>query len=342
MLLHTLVTDELRRLDDEAEDYWQRAEMENYSRDGYDEFCRRTGCVFDLVVIENTPPVGDYGSDLTRYLAEHTPGMAIADRRVLFTQPGERDLLGAPVAAGDALAIDATDPSQASGTVPGGRLPDGVLSVLSVSWDQKTLDQETAQSLRQKDQRFETVEGDPQAWLWGEDGLMQLRVWPVAAGDASYDTYSGEWGIETYADDGVTEDECGLGGYGLVSEATDEFPSGGPWGFEGRLHPELKNIVVAVARLGRDPQVYPLEIPRSFLKYIAFYAMAQALKHEGPGQDLKLAQHFLDRFEFGVSRMEERLRAIQPERRGQIGSGDSAGGGVNVSLPAYWGYVRRR
>lgn len=341
MLLFDLVTTELERLDDEACEVWSRAELDIYSRDGYDLFARRTACIFDVTVIENTHPVGDVGSDLQRSLAEQTPGMAISDRRALITSSENQDEVREPVAAGDLVPITATVQEQATGPVPGGRLPDGTVAVLGVLWDDQPLVQETAQGLRTKDRAFETREGDPQCYLWGEDGLLFLRVWPAADGGAVYDEVEGVWGIESYTDDTATVDLEGGSGWGIPS-CSDEFPSGGLWGLPTRLHPASNNIVVEIARLGLDPAIHDFEIPRTFLKYIGFYAMAQALRRDGPGQDMELAQHYLDRFELGITRMTERLRRLQPERRRQLGEGGGvAQNDMQISLPAWWGYARR-
>lgn len=343
MRLHELVTTESERLDDAANEVWSRAELELYSRDGYDLFARRTNCIFDRVILENTPPVANYTSDLARYLAEHTPGMSVSDRRLLITSSENRDEIREPVAAVDLTPIAATVTDQATGPVPGGRLPDGTLSVLRVTWDGQPLEQETAASLRLKDSSFETREGDPQAWLWGEDGLLALRVWPAPAGDASYDDVSGDLtGDESYSDDGATIDLGSGGEWGVLSAGSDEFPSGGLWGVAGRRHPDAKNICVEITRLGRDPEVYDFELPRTFLKYIGFYAMAQALKRDGPGQDLVLAQHYRDRFDLGLMRMSARLLGVQPERQKQLGGGGGDSGALRFSLPAWWGYVGRR
>jgi hypothetical protein len=343
MLLDPLVTNVLRKLDDTMNEVWARAEIGIYARDGYDDFARRTKCIFDVVVLENTPPVGGVGSDLQRYLAERTPdGATVSDRRIHFTQPGERDTLNAPIAGVDAIPINATDASQATGRMNVGRLPEGTLAVFRVAWDRGTLDHETPQSLRQRDPLFETRDGDPSSWLWGEDGLLGLRIWPAASGDASYDTYDGLWGLENYTDDSAVVEDPASDGWGIPYDE-GEFPSGGLWGFPGRLHPDLKNIVIEIARLGRDPQAYDFEIPRVFLKAIGFYAMSKALKRDGPGQDLKLSQHFLDRYELAVAQMEKRLRGPQAEKRGAIG-GVALGspfGSMQIGLPSWWGYVRK-
>jgi hypothetical protein len=345
MKLHDIVTSALSRLDDERADTWSRTELGDRARDGYNAFARRTSCIYDIVVIENLPPTGGFGSDLQQFLAGVTPGHVVHDRRILFTQPGERDLIREPIEGVD-VPITATVADQASGRVSGGKLPTSVVSVLRVAWDRATLARDSTQLLRLRDYQFETRDGDPQTWMWAEDGLLSLRIWPAAQGDATYDTIdttgSHPWGHETQSDDGVTED-LGPGlpqGYGIISGETDAFPSGGPWGLANRLHPDLKNIKIEITRLGRDPEVYPLEIPRVFEKYVIFYAMSEALKREGPGQDLKLAKHYMDRFELGVARMQARLKHISREKVGSIGGGRGAAGELRFSLPSWWGYVR--
>ena len=80
-----------------------------------------------------------------------------------------------------------------------------------------------------------------------------------------------------------------------------------------------------------------------FHKYVIFYAMSEALKREGPGQDLKLAKHYADRFELGIARMQARLKRISPERGGNLGGRAEASsdfGGMRISLPSWWGYAR--
>ena len=342
MKLDQLTTDALDRLDDSSAEVWSRDEIGNHARDGYDTFTRRTNCIFDQIVVENLPPTGGFGSDLQRFLAEQTPGHVIHDRRIRFTQPHEKDLLNEPYEGVD-VPITATNSSNASGQVSGAKLPPSLCSIIRVAWDRATLVQESPQLLRRADAQFESRDGDPQAWLWAEDGLLSIRIWPAAQGDASYDTISGgPWGHETQSDDGATEDLNGLGGWGMISETTNEFPSGGPWGMATRLHPDINNIKLEITRLGRDPSIYPLEIPRVFHKYIVFYAMGEALKREGPGQDLKLAKHYFDRFELGIQRMTERLRYKNRELGGSIGGGVAPlhGGVLRISLPAWWGYAR--
>ena len=73
-----------RKLDDEDDTIWSHAELLLYAKDGYNQLCRQTKCLFDMFVIENVPPTGNWGSDLQRHLAEQTPGMKLA-RSVRFS-----------------------------------------------------------------------------------------------------------------------------------------------------------------------------------------------------------------------------------------------------------------
>jgi len=112
------------------------------------------------------------------------------------------------------------------------------------------------------------------------------------------------------------------GGFGILRHVTGDFPAGGPWGTPTRIHPEALNTTVEITRLGRDLATYHFEIPEAYVKYVIFYAMSRALRRDGPGQDLTLAEHYEQRFEQGVYRLDKRVQNMVPERRGAFGSGE--------------------
>ena len=127
-------------------------------------------------------------------------------------------------------------------------------------------------------------------------------------------------------------------GHGILRHLTGTFPSGGPWGTPTRIHPEALNTTVEITRLGRDLTTYHFEIPEAYVKYVIFYAMSRALRRDGPGQDLTLAEHYEQRFEQGVYRLDKRVQNMVPERRGAFGSGQIAtpfGLGDPQPPPAY-------
>jgi hypothetical protein len=326
MKLFDATTDVLFRLDDDATEVWERDEIDLYVRDGYDQFARRTKCIFDIHVIPNVPPVGNWGDDLAKYLAEQKAGMGLTDDPMHRSGgDSERNLHGGNLAA----ATPSTSPSEASyfddfslpTTRATGRLPDGTVDVLRVAWNSITLTATNSHQLRLMDPNFETTSGDPRFWSWDKDGINYIRVFPAAGGDASYATIDGARGSQKYTDDTTV---TVYGTRGILREREGSFPAGGRRGTPRRRHPVARNIVVEIARLGRNPAVWDFEIPQSFNKYVLFYAMAKALKRDGPGQDVKLASHYEDRFEVGVQRMLKRLARINSSRVGQFGTTSDA------------------
>lgn len=128
----------------------------------------------------------------------------------------------------------------------------------------------------------------------------------------------------------VTTDVNGFNtrGFGILAfldsfgnSDTSMFPSGGPWGTPTQIHPDQNNFRIEVFRLGRDLDAYDNELPTAYQKYVTFYAMAQALRRDGPGQDIELADHYESRFEMGVNRLWHKIQDMQPERVGRFGGG---------------------
>lgn len=194
--------------------------------------------------------------------------------------------------------------------------------MLRVVYDNRKLDGYGTARLRQEDALYETTGGDPQRFTFEKDGLFNLRVMPAAAGDAPYNEVAGDLkgSLSSTTETGRTVVFKNATGRGILRSRTDGFPSGGPWGTPVRRHPDDANIKVEVYRLGRPLTRAPFEIPDAFVKYIVYYAMAQCLKREGPGQDLKLANHFQMRYELGVAQIIEMKRKNQSEKVTAMGS----------------------
>ena len=316
-----------KRLDDEDGTVWAYNEVLLYVKDGYDQLCRRTKCLFDLHVIENIPQVGNWGTDLERSLAEQRPGMGLTDERLHFTAEHERGArVGGLVGGSTEGPTPGTSPLDGSKystfgvpvKVSTGRLPDETVDVFRVTWDELELDPEDSARMRMLDTQYERREGgDPRHYTLDKDGLLTLRLVPPARGDAVYPTVDGSWGTMTQTDD-VTVTVVGT--YGILREVEGAFPAGGPHGTPTRQHPAAKNVVVELARLGRSLDHHAFEVPDSYVKFVVFWAMHRALKRDGPGQDLKLSKHYADRFELGTQRMRVRLREVHKERVLRIGS----------------------
>jgi hypothetical protein len=355
MALNTLddaIDDALNRLADKENAIWTRSEMALYVKDGYDQFCRRSKCLWDIYVIPNLPPVGNWGSDLEKYLAEKTAGFGVTDERLQFTAEDERGKVTGPYGSypgGQAQPVSATRPgdrdfmddysnltTSTALQVKGGTLPSGTVEVSRVSYDRRTLTGMSSQRMRELDPRYETRGGEPQWFIFDKDGLFYLRVVPAAQGNASYPTIDGSWGNYNQTDATVTEVADPNTAWGQLRERSDWFPSGGPHGIPTQVHPDALNIRVEVFRLGRDLDNYEIEVPEAYKKYIIFWSMYRALEKTGQGQDIQLSDHFKNRFEMGVKRMEAKAREMDKERSGRLGGiGKMQPFGLGEPVPPY-------
>jgi hypothetical protein len=347
--LDAAVTDALNRLGDLANKVWSRSELELYFRDGYDTFCRRSKCLFDIYVIENLPPTGNWQTDLEKYLAEQIPGMGLSDSPFHFTNDFERNYgvdgrYGGSYSgpAGTTLQLESTILADGDGipsAVQGGPLPQSTVEVLRVTYNDRELYALGSAQARRLDPNYESRSGDPQFFTFDKDGIFFLRLIPNAQGDAVYDTVSGSWGTMTYTDDTdvsvVTTEVSGYntGGYGILRHRDDMFPTNGPWGTPTRVHPTDANVKVEVYRLGRDLGNHPFELPDSYLRYPLYYAMSQALRRDGPGQDMELADHFEQRFEMGIHRMVSKRSKMDRERIGRLTGAPTSGPFGNMGWP---------
>lgn len=330
---HDITSSVLNRLGDLDNKVWQRSEIDLYVQDGYDQFCRTAKPLFDIYVIENLPRTGNWQTDLERYFISQKPGWGATDEPFHYTGAHEQNLgtegRYGPTYRGPSNMTrrgeqDYTDTDEAGEdiptSVPGGPLPHATVEVLRVTYDQRALYALTSLEARRLDANYENRDGDPQFFTFDKDGIFYLRLIPRGTGGASYDTVSGSWGTMTQTSDSdvsvVTTEVNGhnTGGFGILRHRTDMFPSGGPWGTPTRVHPDSANVRVEVFRLGRSLDTHPTEIPRAYEKYVAFFAMSRALRREGPGQDMELAEHFMQRFAMGIERL-TRKRARMDRHR---------------------------
>ena len=342
--LHNAVDDVLDRLGDLDNDLWSRDEISLYYRDGYDQFCRITKCLFDYWVIENIPVTANWQTDLEKYLMEQKPGRALTDARMGYTAEHEKNLgvggryggsKGVDPAPATAVADKAYFEADSTGSVDsalpkivsGGDLPRGVVDLVCVYYDRRRLVGTTTAQLRKMNPVYETTStGDPQFWAWDKDGLYYLRVSPRMTGGATYVTVNGQWGFMRQTDATVTEVTKEIGGrstegFGILRYEEGSFPVHGPWGTPTRMHPSDENVEVELFRLGLDLDKYPVELPDAYKKYCTFYAMHKALERPGHGQDMELSQHYATRFMMGVDRMIKKRQNMDQEYIGALGGG---------------------
>jgi hypothetical protein len=326
--LQEAVASVLRRLDDEDGTVWTNDEIALYVKDGYDKFCRMARVLFDMHVIENIPQAGNWSTDLELYQAEHTPGMGITDNPLHYTADHERNQsLTGQVGGSTEGPVNITSPADGPllddfdipSKVATGRLPDSTVDVDRVTWDELELLPEDSAVLRHIDSQYERRDGgDPRQFAFDKDGLLNLRLIPPALADAEYATVNGSWGTMTQTSSTTV---TVVGSYGILRDVDGAFPAGGPHGTPTRQHPASRNIVVELFRLGRSLDAHSFEISQASVKYCIFWAMHRALKKDGPGQDLKLAKHYGERFTMGVARAKVQLRTVQKELILRMGSG---------------------
>ena len=357
-------TDVLERLGDHQNGIWSRAEIKDYLQDGYDIFCGRTKCLYDIHVIENLPITGNWQTDLEKAIAETKSGWALTDNPFHFTGAHEKNLgtggrygqsMAGPSSATNKKWYEADNVNSLSSDlpskVPGGLVPPGVVQVLGVTYDSRALKGMSSQHMRDLDPQYENRDGDPQFFMYDKDGIYFLRVVPAAGGTAVYDTVDGSFGIlrqrldaDSNIQDTIIDNEASgnTDGWGLLRYRDDfTFCSGGSWGTPTRVHPEEANIEVMHYRLGRSLKQHPFELPRSYVKYVYFWAMYQALDREGSGQQLEMADHYKERFEMGISRMTHRKRDLNPERAAAFGRGSPIAdfGLGDAQLPYPYGHT---
>jgi hypothetical protein len=322
LTLDAAATDILDRLGDTDESIWTRAEISLYIKDGYSLYTRQTKCLFDRWVIENVPPTANWQTDLEKYFALQNPGWGVTDMPFHFTG-NERNFGTGGVGGTYRGPSGITNPGQIElavelGDVPttvfGGILPDGTVEVLRVVYDDRELTGMSSMQMRQLDVNYETRAGEPQYFVWDKDGINFLRLVPGATGEAVYPTINGSWGTQTETDDTtITPEATATGGYGILVHVTGDFPTYGPWGSPTQRHPSSANTEVDIIREGRNLDSNPFEIPPAFAKYPLYWAMSEALRREGPGQDLKLAEHYAERYAMGVTHMHKKTNQLAPE-----------------------------
>jgi hypothetical protein len=347
MNLYDAVNNVLKRLDDypttAGEREWTRAEIELYAKDGYNDFCRRTKCVFDFFYAENLATCGNY---VARWEETYLEPEMLATGLIQFTG-GYWEVDHAFAGAYGPVALNNTwESAYAASTfvVSRGVVPEDNVTVERGTFDYIDLDPEYSHWFEEHDRNYQTVSGDPTRFAMDRDGIGHMRMVPAGSGGATTVTVSGSFGILRTA--GNT-DGLGtwspIGSWGSLREFPEHFRMGGQFGIPRRLYSDVDNTRVEYFRLGKDPGQYQFEIPERFVTYVEHYAESKALERDGPGQDLALAQHFMQRFDDGVERMIKRLGEHKRSRGGVIGSaGRVPGRPALARLPWQYGRQSRR
>ncbi len=126
--------------------------------------------------------------------------------------------------------------------------------------------------------------------------------------------------------------------YQVVDNHTDE-----DFGILGPIYKETSVMRVEYRRRGAELSwQQPFEIPDRYTVYVRHFALARTLEREGPGQNLKLAAHYQERYEAGVQRMLRRKQAMDFQKTSVLGGRPpSPGGPPRARLPWRYGTIVR-
>ena len=200
MMLEEMVCRVLERLDDAEGTVWSREEISIYVRDGYDQLCRNSKCLYDWHYVENLPAIGNYSSDEEYELALQIPNLILTGKRN-FTSEVDK-ALAVPGSIGPAsITAHMFLPLLADLGVqlpnPIGQLPRDFVEIERVTHDQVELNAEFSRGLaRDWDNRYESQVGDTDWFTVDKDGLFTLRRYPAGDGLANYAPVIGWWGVE--------------------------------------------------------------------------------------------------------------------------------------------------
>lgn len=332
-----LRTDVLDRLGDTEEAIWTADEVDLQLRSAYKELANRHGVFFDWTYLENLPRGFSYTQPWEKALLDEMGGFDYGCAN--FTAEFERTLLGDErLRSGPAnhtspfLATDGWLSSTGASTeIPAtAELPKTLTALARVTWDERGIDAMEARRMSNADSRYEVTKGEVYGYMWQKDGVRTLRKVRVPSAQATTATVTGSWGVLRRPTDLSADTVSGT--WGLPRRIPGHHPIGAErFGTPRRPFLDGKNVRVEHLRQGRalDSDASVCELPDRYALYLRDYAMAQCLGRRGPGQDLKLAAHFQQRWDRGLARIQRRLQAVNAERVGVMG-GD---GRPSISRP---------
>ena len=309
----------LYRLGDPETAVWSGAEIDAHIRRGYDELCRLTRLLWDWEILAAASPSA--GSHTATWEVEWLE--AIHDR-FNHTAEWESSYVAGESPAGPA---DHTTPWEytegyADGYIPTTiELPERLLELERATWDSELLEPVLSVEAERLDSRYKIARGSrPLAWVWDQDGIRRIRLYPIPDSSSGLVDVDGTWGgprdglDDEYAMD--VEDEWGVPRTvppALKAEGSRGIPRN--WdGTSGVLKVEFYK---RGADLVADGDTF--DIPGHSVRYVRHFAQARALERDGPGQDMALAKHYDARFLEGVERIKRRRRRLESQRQRVLG-----------------------
>lgn len=207
-------------------------------------------------------------------------------------------------------------------------VPADLYEIDRASWNYRRLDPVSSSQLEKIDSRYHLTAGEVIGYLQDKDGLRTFRKYRVPAQDADEYAVNGSWGAARAVSD--ISNETVTGSWGAPRQISGQHPISGEsllankfWGLPRRFYKELRNTRIEYARRGQalSQAEAQIELPDRYGKYLRWFAMWKALDRPGKGQDLKLAEHFKERWDVAVKRLNSRKQAISANRERRMGGG---------------------
>lgn len=338
-MIYDSVNNVLERLDDPLGERYTRDQVLADLELGSDTLLRRTEVLWDCEFFDSVARTGNVTSRWEQvYLIPLTQATFYCGLLNYTGGHWEREFLGPEVfvngAAGPAQVTSPWEalllyhPEVIDQEVF--ELPERLVRIDRVTWDYRTLDPQTGNSMRRFYGRFKDHEsGNPRFFIFNEDGLRALRVSPTMPNSGTVYTYSGSRGI--LHDDSADEfaDTTYRGTRGVLRATDDHIQCGALRGHPVRLHSDVGNLRVEFFRTTEHLD----EVPGRYVRAVEDYACGSVLTDEGPGQDRALGGLYSSRFESAVSRLRKRVNQIRQQRTATFGGITGTGSTPYARLP---------
>jgi hypothetical protein len=203
-------------------------------------------------------------------------------------------------------------------------VPEAVVQLTRATWDRRGIDLLDPRTMQQVDSRYEVTVGEVYGLMWRKDGVRTIRKVRVPGTQSDSITLD-EGNRGAIRDCADLSGDSASGTWGTPRRIPGHHPiGGGVWGTARRPYLDGHNVRLEVFRLGApmDTAETPCELPDRYALYLRDFAQGQLLQRNGPGQDRLLAQHFLERWARGLTRIERRRQHVNVEHSVIIGGED--------------------
>ena len=338
------VSNVLSRLDDPLAERYDRDVVLKAIEDGENALLRRTEVLWDAEVYDAVARTGNLTARWEQaYLIPLTQATFYCGLMNYTGGHWEREFLGPEVFHNGAVGpVQVTSPWEALHKyhpevidLEVVEVPESLVRVDRVTWDNRTLDPQTGNSMRRFYNNFKDHEGaDPRFFIYNEDGLRNLRVTPTMAPGGTTYTYDGSRGLLRNDSASELDDTTYRGTRGILRATDNHLQAGQLRGHPVRLHADTGNLRIEFFRLGADmTEGGDIELPGRYVRAIEDAACARVLSNEGEGQDMALSAFYSARFESAVARLRRRVNQIRQQRTAAFGTNTGMSSTPYARLP---------